>query len=145
MAASHVVFAPEQAAVVIRHAASERPNEACGVLVGRSDDEAVRIVRAVPTRNVWLPEAERTRRYTLDPREQIAVERAARDEGLEVVGYYHSHPTGGPTPSGTDVEMAWPGYVYLIVGFDGDAAALGAWTMDDAGRRMIQLESDRAG
>ena len=42
--------------------------------------------------------------------------RAARQQGLEVLGFYHSHPHSAPEPSSTDLaEASYPDRVYLIV------------------------------
>jgi proteasome lid subunit RPN8/RPN11 len=47
--------------------------------------------------------------------------KSARAQGLEVVGYYHSHPAGPPRPSAFDRERAWPELSYLIVTPAGEA------------------------
>ena len=39
-------------------------------------------------------------------------------DGLEIVGYYHSHPDHPAGPSAFDTEHAWPWYSYLIVRVD---------------------------
>jgi len=45
----------------------------------------------------------------------LRVEKDARARGLEVLGYYHSHPDHPARPSEYDREHAWPWYSYLIV------------------------------
>lgn len=80
-------------------AASARPQECCGILLG----EGARLVKALPTTNVHaLPETH----FEVDPQALIDAHRAARDGGLQVVGYYHSHPSGSASPSATDRAMA---------------------------------------
>ena len=54
-------------------------------------------------------------RFEIDPGEMVRVDRAARAEGLSVVGFYHSHPDAPARPSEFDREHAWPGYCYVIV------------------------------
>ena len=57
----------------------------------------------------------RGRRYAIAPSRLLAVQKEARRRGLEVVGYYHSHPDAPPVPSATDLEAAWPATSYLIL------------------------------
>ena len=85
------------------------------MLVGKeaSIDEAVRAknIEASPTR------------FLIDPKDHIDARRAARGRGLEVIGFYHSHPHSPAWPSPADVtEAAYPDSVYLIVGLEGTAA-----------------------
>jgi proteasome lid subunit RPN8/RPN11 len=100
---------------VIAHATECQPLECCGVLLGTSDH----ITRAIRARNI----AESATRFLLDPHAHIEARRTARNQGLQVVGFYHSHPHSQPYPSATDLaEAAYPECVHLIVGFvDGKA------------------------
>ena len=59
-------------------------------------------------------ESERNR-FLIDPLEQLRVEKDARARGLDVLGYYHSHPDHPARPSNYDREHAWPWYSYVIV------------------------------
>lgn len=96
---------------ILAHARATAPEECCGLLVGRGD----RVERAAPTRNL---RASRDR-YLVDPVEHFAVRRAARAEGLTVVGAYHSHPGGPLRPSAVDLAEAFEiGFVYVIAGPD---------------------------
>ena len=55
-------------------------------------------------------------RFVVDPEDHIRGRREARSRGLEVVGFYHSHPRSPALPSETDrAEASYPGYLYLIV------------------------------
>jgi proteasome lid subunit RPN8/RPN11 len=84
------------------------PAECCGVLIGRADE----IVEAVRAPNL----SDDPNRYMLDPKAHLDARRAARGRGLEVVGFYHSHPHSEPEPSIADLtEATYPGYLYLIV------------------------------
>src|SRR6266404_3537437 len=77
---------------------------------GASIDEAVR------ARNI----AESRTRFLIDPKNHLDAMRAARSRGLEVLGFYHSHPHSPAWPSPTDVtEAAYPDSVYLIVSLEG--------------------------
>jgi len=73
------------------------PRECCGLLLGQGD----RIDMALPAANV-SPEPEL--RFEVDPLALLAAHKAARGGGPQVLGYYHSHPSGHPVPSATDCE-----------------------------------------
>jgi proteasome lid subunit RPN8/RPN11 len=56
------------------------------------------------------------RRYEIDPRELLRIQRDARENGQEIVGFYHSHPDHPATWSQTDLQEAhWIGCSYVIV------------------------------
>ena len=93
------------------HAAEGYPHEICGMLIadGRSDFVS-------QTRRVRNTVVERARdRYEMDPRDQIRIQRECDAAGLEIVGYYHSHPDHPAQASITDAVRSWAGAVYLIV------------------------------
>ncbi len=86
------------------------PSECCGVLAGR--DNRVTTVYPVPN-----AAEDRAARYEMGPAEMWAARRRAGVEGLEVLGFYHSHPRTPPVPSSHDVARAYyPEAVYAIVG-----------------------------
>ena len=91
------------------------PFEACGVMIGRPPADGRRVVveDAFHARNLSV-ESGRDR-FLLDPEDHLAADRVARQRGLEVVGFWHSHPDHPARPSQTDREAAWEGYSYLIV------------------------------
>src|SRR5580765_8657573 len=100
---------------LIAHAREESPRECCGILLGRDDE----IVEARRARNVASSPATR---FVIDPKDHIDARRNGRARGLEIVGFYHSHPHGAAVPSATDVaEAAYPGSVYAIIGLSADA------------------------
>lgn len=68
-----------------------------------------------PCLNVWEPAAERTRRFLLDPREQLLAQRWGRQQGLQVLGSAHSHPDSVPLPSAIDLELAFAPTLQLIL------------------------------
>ncbi|MEM8726503.1 MAG: M67 family metallopeptidase [Pseudomonadota bacterium] len=85
------------------------PCEACGLLLGRAG--RIEIVR--PTRNVH---ATPQTHFEIDPQALIDAHRAEREGGPKVIGYFHSHPTGDPSPSQTDRAMsAGDGKIWAIL------------------------------
>jgi len=122
----------EQLATVAAHAVADLPRECCGVLIGRSEGKRT-IVEAV----VAAPNAARLPlgRYEIDPQALVAAHRRAREGGLEVVGYYHSHPGGRAVPSRRDRRTAWPETSYLIVATgDGAITEQRSWRLSSSGR-----------
>ena len=72
----------------------------------------------------------RGNRYLITPEQILKAEREARDEGLYVVGFFHSHPAHPALPSAFDLEHAWPYYTYLIVSVErGRVADARAWRL----------------
>jgi proteasome lid subunit RPN8/RPN11 len=97
------------------HGAEGYPDEICGVMLGTLADRVVTEVRRA--RNIIV---ERSRdRYEIDPRDHIRIQREADASGLDIVGYYHSHPDHPAQASRFDTERAWAGYVYVIVSIQG--------------------------
>ena len=88
------------------------PDEGCGVLVGRFNGSRAEIVAVTRGRNL---NTERSRdRYVLDPGDIVEADREARARGLDIVGYWHSHPDHPAHPSQFDTDHAWTDYVYVI-------------------------------
>lgn len=101
------------------HAHSVLPSECCGVLLGHSHENHLEVLTLKPCNNADL--ANPARRYRIAPAELIHAEKEARRCGLEIVGFYHSHPNGGAQWSQTDLEEAhWLGCAYLIIGLCSD-------------------------
>ena len=111
------------------HAAETYPEECCGFLLGTAENgtNTVRAARRVENRQ----SADRERRYTITPDDYQAADAAAREQGLDIVGFYHSHPDHPAAPSETDLQEAtFPGYTYVIVAVrHGTPANLTAWTL----------------
>jgi proteasome lid subunit RPN8/RPN11 len=95
--------------VVVSHARETVPAECCGVLLGAHEV----VMEARPARNL----ATDPNRFLIDPKDHIDARREARAHGLDVVGFYHSHPRSAAVPSPTDLaEASYPDHLYLIVG-----------------------------
>ena len=93
-------------------AAAAYPDEACGVLVGRRVERGTEVMTATSARNL---NTERSRdRYLMDPTDILRADRDARAAGLDVVGFWHSHPDHPASPSQYDTDHAWTDYVYVI-------------------------------
>jgi proteasome lid subunit RPN8/RPN11 len=136
----------EQLDAIRAHGARDYPSECCGVLLGASNGGRKEVREVAPLPNLRhdpesaeqvLPlddpgrESERNR-FLIDPREQLRVEQGARARGLDVVGYYHSHPDHPARPSNYDREHAWPWYSYVIVSVrEGRPQELLSWVLSE--------------
>jgi [CysO sulfur-carrier protein]-S-L-cysteine hydrolase len=93
---------------MIAHSKEGYPNEACGLLAGRG---AV-CTAFFPMKNV----DESSISYFMDPKEQLQVFKQMRQQGLDMLGIYHSHVASEATPSQKDVRLAfYPDASTLIV------------------------------
>jgi desampylase len=83
--------------------------EVCGLLLGSRDTiEDIRVADNVADQPA--------RRFEVDPATLFATLRAARAGGPALIGNFHSHPSGQPSPSATDAAMiGTPGDLWLIV------------------------------
>jgi proteasome lid subunit RPN8/RPN11 len=112
------------------HGADAYPEEGCGFLLGTVTDDGEN--RVVAVRRATNRQSERrTRRYQLTAEDYREADEAARTQGLDVVGIYHSHPDHPARPSETDLEEAtFPGFTYVIVSVhDGEPKDLTAWSL----------------
>jgi proteasome lid subunit RPN8/RPN11 len=71
-------------------------------------------------------------RFAVSAEDVLDAEKAARQYGLDVVGWYHSHPDHPARPSQFDREHAWPWYSYVIVSvMSGQPAEMTSWRLND--------------
>ncbi len=128
------------------HGRREYPSECCGMLLGRADGAAKEVSEVVPLKNLRLdparaqellpledPDRESEKnRFLIDPLQQLRVEKEARRRGLDVLGYYHSHPDHPARPSNYDRDHAWPWYSYVILSVErGEAAEMTSWVLSE--------------
>jgi len=108
------------------HGAKTYPHECCGALLGRenwaagsekldgNNEESSRaVVSLFPLVN--RREDSPRNRFSVTAEDVREAEKAANAQGLEVIGWYHSHPDHPARPSEYDREHAWPWYSYVIV------------------------------
>jgi [CysO sulfur-carrier protein]-S-L-cysteine hydrolase len=109
------------------------PEEGCALLLGTQQHRTLMLQWIWPCLNQWQPAAERTRRFQLDPREQLLAQRWSRKRGLTVLGAAHSHPCSAAVPSATDLELCLGPMLMLIrTGRAEGMEALGAWWIPDS-------------
>jgi proteasome lid subunit RPN8/RPN11 len=111
-----------------QHGERAYPEECCGVLAGKAGT-IKHLVQLVPMENRRTDDPHR---YLIAPDDLRRTMRTLAASGLEVLGYYHSHPDHEAVPSAFDIEHAWPWYSYVIVAVArGSAADLKCWVLKD--------------
>lgn len=90
------------------------------------------------------PERESERnRFLIDPKDLVKVEKEARDRGLDVVGFYHSHPDHPARPSDYDRDHAFPWYSYVIITVEaGKPGPYTSWVLRDDRSQFEKEEID---
>ncbi|MFT5680044.1 MAG: proteasome lid subunit RPN8/RPN11 [Myxococcota bacterium] len=92
------------------HAIAGFPNEVVGIMAGSRSEG--RVSRVVPLYNERTTDS--AKRYRVSGLVVMKAEMALDAEGLEVLGYYHSHPDHPAMYSDTDRDLALPNMSYLI-------------------------------
>lgn len=132
----------EIAQKIREHGRETYPHECCGALLGRDLDP----ITATAPDSAQQPTREIVTLYPLvnrrddSPRNRFSVtsddvrdaEKAAHDKGMDVVGWYHSHPDHPAEPSQYDRDHAWPWYSYIIVSVaNGKPQDMTCWRLSD--------------
>ena len=106
------------------HGEETYPHECCGVLLGKNEPgKGNRVEQLVRAGNTRTDSAHN--RYNIAPQELVKIQRQARGLGLDIVGFYHSHPDHPAQWSPTDyAEAHWMGCSYIITSVDNGKAVL---------------------
>jgi len=117
---------------IVAHAHDERPNECCGLLIGKSET----IEDAVRARNVKRSAT----RFQVEQADHFAAIRRARAAGREVIGAYHSHPNGPSCPSETDLaRLTDPSMFHVIISLAHGTRTVRAFRIADGNFTPIEL------
>jgi proteasome lid subunit RPN8/RPN11 len=137
-----------------QHGERTYPYECCGFLLGKMEDDVNRLVEVYPAENEWdesirkvetlgedIPAAQRdyrkqeshANRYWITPEQYKRADAYAGGNGLQIIGYYHSHPDHPAEPSGYDFDHScFANQSYVIVSIEqGKAAALNSFNKPD--------------
>lgn len=108
------------------HVQRQSPVEACGLLAGTEN----RVEKVIRVRN----QARSPVRFVMDPYEQLEAFGWIEANGLDLLGIFHSHPTGPDTVSETDIAEAAYEVVHII------------WSRSESGwkARGFWIENSRA-
>jgi proteasome lid subunit RPN8/RPN11 len=125
------------------HGAETYPHECCGALLGRDstmvagtnpEKEALNLEREILGLFPLINRRDDSprNRFSVTAEDVRSAEKAAQEQNLEVVGWYHSHPDHPAKPSQYDRDHAWPWYSYIIVSVQGGAPQdMTSWRLND--------------
>jgi proteasome lid subunit RPN8/RPN11 len=141
---SRLVISPRHLQTIGRHATASYPDECCGVLIGHTLEDATVVERLLSVGNER--QDSRHNRYLISPETVLAAQKEARTLGLDIVGYYHSHPDHPAKPSDFDREHAWPWVSYLIVSLQGRKVVdTRSWRLNEDRESFDEEMIDQAG
>lgn len=133
---------PELTEQIRQHGVETYPHECCGALLGKdrgsfrsnsnADDQKVQreVLALFPLVN--RREDSPGNRFSVTADDVRDAEIAANKRGMDVIGWYHSHPDHPARPSDYDRDHAWPWYSYIIVSVQSSAAKeMTSWRLKD--------------
>src|ERR1700712_5136545 len=95
------------------HGEETYPHECCGIMLGKATDDGIQVSALIRAGNTRTDSAHN--RYNIAPVELVKAQREGRKQGLDIVGFYHSHPDHPAQWSQTDfAEAHWFGCAYVI-------------------------------
>jgi proteasome lid subunit RPN8/RPN11 len=130
------------------HGEETYPNECCGVLLGKNiagegGNGAINHVRQIVRAGNTRTDSAHNR-YNIAPQELVKIQRQARGLGLDIVGFYHSHPDHPAQWSQTDfAEAHWLGCSYIITSIEkGKAATTNSFLLSGTGEEDKIFEDE---
>jgi proteasome lid subunit RPN8/RPN11 len=100
---------PDQRDAIVATCIRALPNEGCGLLLGTPEGLVTEVLSSP---NV----ADSAKFYEIDSRVLLQAYRRSEEEGLAVIGVFHSHTHSEAYPSPTDVAQAPdPQWHYVVV------------------------------
>lgn len=117
---------------IVAHAVEDLPNECCGLLIGTADivEDASRARNTKRSRT----------KFQVEPADHFAAIRRARAAGFEIVGAYHSHPSGPSGPSETDrARLTDPSMFHVIISLAHGTRTVRAFRLTDGNFSPLEL------
>ncbi|MBI5599001.1 MAG: M67 family metallopeptidase [Deltaproteobacteria bacterium] len=116
---------------ILEHSRESYPHECCGLLAGKSAGDGAEKVVSEVHRMTNTNHERAGDRFEIDPRELLKAEKAMKLRGLDILGFYHSHPDHPARPSDFDRQRGWPEYSYIIVAVKGGVETeMTCWTFN---------------
>ena len=126
----------EEYSKIVTHACEGYPHEVVGILAGNRSSNTVTEVKTL-----FNERGDTNNRYKVGALTLMRAEKALESQGLEIVGYYHSHPDHPSQYSEYDREHALPNMSYLIVSVvEGQEQTKQSWRLTED--RSLMLEED---
>ncbi|MDI3548276.1 MAG: [CysO sulfur-carrier protein]-S-L-cysteine hydrolase [Halanaerobiales bacterium] len=132
-----LIIKGEDYRAVVDYCLKEKPNEACGIMAGKREEEGGRVTRVYLMKNTKASPKE----YLMEPEEQFAVFKDMRQKGLELISIFHSHPHSPARPSAKDIAMAhYKEAIYTIISLEKAKEVMRAFLISDDKYREIGLK-----
>ena len=130
-----VILSQSHLKEILEHGKEAYPEECCGAILGHFDKEISQksCTKIIRIENNWENHLEesRHRRFAVTADDYRQLEKQAKDTGLTLLGFYHTHPDHPALPSGTDLSYAWPFFSYIIQAINkGDVADIFSYELD---------------
>ena len=117
---------PKPWAAMVAHARQAYPDECCRAMLGAVEDGRKVVCEALPLENAF--EGARAIRYRIRPEDAVQAGAAARRRGMDLIGFYHSHPDCDARFSETDIKNSWPWYSFVVLSIrNGDLHHANSW------------------
>ena len=124
---------------IAREARAAFPRECCGLMEGVCEDNVMRVTALHPAHNL----SQEADRFEIDPADHFRALRAARTNGCDVIGCYHSHPNGRAQPSERDGDSE-TGFLWLIAAVAGADVSLSVFRRG-GGWQTLEMAPESAG
>ncbi len=113
---------------MLEHAECESPNECCGLLAGRIENETGIVTHHYPLINALKSPVE----FESEPKSMFLAQKDIRQKNLTELAIYHSHPTSAPIPSRKDLARNYSADVMnLIISLESEPPLMRAWLLDE--------------
>jgi proteasome lid subunit RPN8/RPN11 len=112
---------------MLAHARRCLPDEACGLIAGRTAEDGRSIEKVY-----LLANGDKSREhFSIGPAEQLGAVKDMRARGLVLLGNFHSHPETPARPSAEDIRLARdPCASYLILSLAGAEPVVKAFHLE---------------
>lgn len=129
---------------ITAHAEQDHPHECGGMLIGQYELDGRKTVVETFALENSREEGARHNRVLILPKDVLRAEKYAREKGLDLVGYYHSHPESPAVPSQYDLAHALPVWSYVIVSvIEGKVVDILSWEMENDRSKFNEEEMEK--
>jgi proteasome lid subunit RPN8/RPN11 len=102
--------------IMVSHAERTYPTECCGAMLGQVQGEKKLVTEALPLENAFG--GRQNDHYEIRPEDLLAADKAARAQGLDLIGIFHSHPDCAAYFSETDLKNSCPWYSFVVLSIE---------------------------
>ena len=125
-----VIIKPKPLDEMHQDALQSFPDECCGFFFGKEIDDSRTITNILIVNN--SKEGDKKRRFEIATKDYLNAERFADENGLQLLGVYHSHPNHPAIPTEHDRIAAQPYFSYIIISVkENGIADTRSWKLND--------------